>query len=273
MDRLRLRAILAESRRRNGSALAASALALLNHLAVNNLDDVAVALNSAIGPEHRRTLMTVLRRDARAAPATPVQVKAVHDACAALVAWVEAAPPAPPSVAVNIFTDSGTVANSPVSVMNHADSVTFPPPADLAAARGEAALVTYLRRTLAECNALPLGQLDHTDAAHTRPLELSRVYIGLNTTAEIELTEEEIRASPEARRPQAQPDKGPVRLLTALETVDDSRGRVMLLGAPGSGKSTFVSHLALCLAGAALATRSSQRRAPKGGWLACLPRW
>lgn len=273
MDRLRLRAILAESRRRHGSTLAADALALLTHLAADDLDDIAIALNSAVGSEHRRTLMRVLRRDVRAALATLDQDSALRDACAALVAWTEAGPPAPPGVAVNISTESGTISQAPVNVVGHADNVTFPVPTDPAAARREAALITYLRRTLAECNALPLGQIDRTDAAHARPLELSRVYIGLNTTSEIELTEEELKAEPEARRRVAQPGKRPSRPLTALETVARGKGRVMLLGAPGSGKSTFVSHLALCLAGATLVAQSSQEREPEGGWLACLPRW
>ncbi|NNJ11959.1 SUMF1/EgtB/PvdO family nonheme iron enzyme [Chloroflexales bacterium ZM16-3] len=148
-------------------------------------------------------------------------------------------------------------------------------PPDPTVAPRAAAMSAYLRRTVAECNALPLGQIDRTDAAHTRPLLLSQLYIGLDTTEQVELSEAE-RAELEAdqtRRPRA-PGERPTRPLSALEALShDDRRRTMLLGAPGSGKSTFVSHLALCLAGAALCERSRDEAQPESGWLACLPRW
>ena len=148
-------------------------------------------------------------------------------------------------------------------------------PPDPTATPRAAAMIAYLRRTVAECNALPLGQIDRTDAAHTRPLLLSHLYIGLDTTEQVELSEAEqaeVQAK-EPRRPRA-PGERQTRPLSALESLaHDDRGRTMLLGTPGSGKSTFVSHLALCLAGTALCTRQDGEMQPAGGWLDCLPRW
>ena len=191
-------------------------------------------------------------------------------------------PPVPTSdgIAVSITANSGTIANAPVNVVGHADTVTFPPPTDPAEARRAEALVAYLRRTIADCNALPLGQIDRTDAAHSRPLQLARLFIGLHTTQQVALTDAEIAALPEEERRRIGNDSAPgreqrpTRPLTAVEVLDtQQQTRLLLLGAPGSGKSTFVSHLALCLAGAALSERQRGEPQPEGGWLTCLPRW
>lgn len=101
-------------------------------------------------------------------------------------------------------------------------------------------LLAYLRRTLHDCNALPLGKIDQTDAAHARPMELARVYIALNTTSQVEMNEDE-------RRNSRGREQRPLSVVEAL-----GNKRVMLLGAPGSGKSTFASHLTYSLAGIAL---------------------
>ncbi|WP_161569272.1 NACHT domain-containing protein [Candidatus Oscillochloris fontis] len=186
-----------------------------------------------------------------------------------LLAQITPAAPAPGGVAVNIVTESGTISGAPVSIVAHAEHVTFPPPSDPAEARRAAALVAYLRRTIADCNALPLGQIDRTDAAYPRPLELARVYIGLHTTTQVELSADEAAALKE----RSDGAKRSTRPLSALESLAHAKGSLMLLGAPGSGKSTFVSHLALCLAGAALCTRRANEPQPDAGWLACLPRW
>src|SRR5262245_47421153 len=95
-----------------------------------------------------------------------------------------------------------------------------------------------------ESNALPIGQLDPTDAARRHPLELTRVYIGLNTTVQVELTPVQEQARSREHRPHT--GKRETRPLTALEALAQAEsGSLMLLGAPGSGKSTFISHLAL----------------------------
>jgi predicted NACHT family NTPase len=59
-------------------------------------------------------------------------------------------------------------------------------------------------------------------------------------------------------------ERGEARRLGALEAALQNR-RLVLLGAPGSGKSTFVGHLAFCLAMA--------HREPGAGWLEQLPGW
>ncbi|MBX0330065.1 SUMF1/EgtB/PvdO family nonheme iron enzyme [Oscillochloris sp. ZM17-4] len=198
----------------------------------------------------------------------------------ALLAQVSSPAPGPGGVSVSIQTDSGSISGAPVSVVGHADNVTFPPPADPAEARRAAALIAYLRRTMADCNALPLVQIDRTDPTHTRPLQLARLYISLNTTQQIELTDAEADARPSRQgrvrlqldEPLQDLDRRPTRPLGAVEVLNDE-SCAMLLGVPGGGKSTFVSHLSLCLAGAALGERGLADLQPEGGWLSCLPRW
>ncbi|WP_161569176.1 NACHT domain-containing protein [Candidatus Oscillochloris fontis] len=115
-------------------------------------------------------------------------------------------------------------------------------PLDPAVAQAETALRTYLRRSVNECNALPLGQIDRNDSPEVRPLMLAQLYIGLNTTEQVQ--------DPERA---ARPDRSATRPLSVLEALSrQERPRTILLGVPGSGKSTFVSHLALCLAQAEL---------------------
>jgi formylglycine-generating enzyme required for sulfatase activity len=104
---------------------------------------------------------------------------------------------------------------------------------------------------------LPLRGVDleaSDPMADQQRLDLARVYVDLDTKTQIPLTEgkEEIQLALVTRP------------LGALEAVIGHR-RLVFLGDPGSGKSTFVNHLALCLAAHRL-----ERRA---GWLNRLPRW
>jgi formylglycine-generating enzyme required for sulfatase activity len=109
---------------------------------------------------------------------------------------------------------------------------TTPDPADLRAA--------YLNRLLERCSALSLTGIDPKAASNQfeARLELSAVYTALLTTA---AQHERLRAGREA-----EPEKP--RYLSALEQLDQ-HPRLVLLGDPGSGKSTFVDFVTMCLAG------------------------
>jgi hypothetical protein len=92
---------------------------------------------------------------------------------------------------------------------------------------------TYLSWVMEQTGYLALSGVDRALKGSEREarLSLEAVYTGLRTT--------------EPRRNARRED---VETLSALEQLDQHR-RLVLLGAPGSGKSTFVNVLALCLAG------------------------
>ncbi len=104
---------------------------------------------------------------------------------------------------------------------------------------------SYLAHVLDNYNRLLLGGIDpKAVTTGQKPLRLSAVYTALLTKrleGERQLAEPRMRDEPqrEARR------------LSALEQLNRHR-RLVLLGDPGSGKSTFVNFAAVCLCGAAL---------------------
>lgn len=143
---------------------------------------------------------------------------------------------------------NGTISNPP------------PPPRDDDAALLEAA---YARKLMAKCNVVPLGVINPRETTaqindtKKRSLELTSLYVALNTTAsEKDEVLDDLRSV--AR----------VESLSALQAMDRTR-RMVLLGAPGAGKSTFVNYMAACLAGARLPDVESGNE-----WLARLqPEW
>jgi formylglycine-generating enzyme required for sulfatase activity len=160
-------------------------------------------------------------------------------------------------------------------------------PAALRHAHPDALEAAYLRKVQAACNTLPLAVIDPRAVERTRKqtMDLLAVYVALNTQTQVVEDEEESRGKVRRRRAkEADPDEVPdwlaelrpdreARLLSALEAVDGER-QMVLLGDPGGGKSTFASHLALCLAGARLEELGEPADLPGDGWLAHLePAW
>ncbi len=136
-------------------------------------------------------------------------------------------------------------------------------PPDSTAAAAERALDQYLYHLQGSCRSLQLGAIDSTDLSNARPMHLAKVYIGLNTTRR--------KARP---RPKEQNWRTSNKIVpvSVLEVVQERERRLLLLGEPGAGKSTFVSHLLLCLAAARLNQRAN-RSEDAAHWLAQLPGW
>ncbi len=144
------------------------------------------------------------------------------------------------------------------------------------------ALAIYRRVYVANCRALPLRGVDvgASDAAGgQKRIDLDQVYVALDTTASVEkqalqrwlrgqrdalvfhkgvasVEDVGLRVDP-VKREEATP------LSTLVATALTSR--VVLLGDPGSGKSTFLNHLGVCLALHGLE--------PGQNWLERLPGW
>ena len=121
-------------------------------------------------------------------------------------------------------------------------NTTTPPPGP----RPDDLRSAYLNHLFETVGALSLTGVDPKAASDTEArLDLGAVYTGLLTLTpeERELAHQDPRAAPQSR------DTG--RRLSALAHLD-KHPHLVLLGDPGSGKSTFVNFVALCLAGETL---------------------
>ncbi len=114
----------------------------------------------------------------------------------------------------------------------------------------------YLDNALLEFGGLPLeGRAKDDTLRPDDQLRLEQVYIALNTTAQRHWP---VSAEKAPRKIGREGENAlEARPLSALRAVMEAR-RAVLLGDPGSGKSTLVQHLCLCLAGA--------RRDPHSDW-------
>ncbi|HOT92936.1 MAG TPA: SUMF1/EgtB/PvdO family nonheme iron enzyme [Anaerolineae bacterium] len=157
---------------------------------------------------------------------------------------------------------------APVQVATPPTTSTIPPPENsqpvtqnTQPADPTAAQHAYLRRLQTVCNTLMLQYIDpkafESDKMRQRVMELADVYTTLDTTTQTQVDDKKTGAK--SKRGQTNLEReGKTRPLTALEAAGRERWMV-LLGDPGSGKSTFIKHMALCLAGDILQ--------PGVGWL------
>ena len=118
-----------------------------------------------------------------------------------------------------------------------------PPPAPVKTASPQELKIDYLDYLLAQVSELSLLGIDPKAAADAKDasLNLGQVYTAL-LTADGDDMEKMQRMDQAGRQPQR---------ISALAQLD-RHGRFVLLGDPGSGKSTFVNFVAMCLAGEAL---------------------
>jgi formylglycine-generating enzyme required for sulfatase activity len=133
----------------------------------------------------------------------------------------------------------------------------------------------YLRRLQVSCNALPLAIIDPRAVERTRhqTMDLLRVYVALNTETPTPAEEVKGKRKRESEREMLERLGRQAPPLTALEAAARER-QMVLLGDPGSGKSTFANYLALCLAGARLEAAHERQAVLGEKWLAQLqPAW
>ena len=118
----------------------------------------------------------------------------------------------------------------------------------------------YLKRVFDDTQYLTLATVDFKAAdastGEKERMRLADVYIKLDTTTSVEVEKERKGL---LRREEKDPMGRDTRPLPALEAVV-KENRIVLLGDPGGGKTTFANHLAYCLASDALNSRSHMVR-------------
>lgn len=128
---------------------------------------------------------------------------------------------------------------------------------DPEAARRKEAREKYLRRLRQRCNVLPLAAMGGEEAGGDE-VTLDRVYVELDTRTRVPVGEKQ-RGQRDIERQLAGRPEQEDRPLSALEATIQNP-RLVLLGDPGGGKSTFVRQLAAWLAAAQLG------EPPPAGW-------
>lgn len=135
---------------------------------------------------------------------------------------------------------------------------------DMQPVHDRAALQPYLRLLADRSEHLPLRGMDigaSDPTSEGERVELARVYVDLNMTARAHVDVDEPAT---VRADGVSSDGTETAPLSAIDAIIANR-QLVVLGDPGSGKSTFASFLSLCLARHLLG--------PADGWLARLPGW
>ena len=108
----------------------------------------------------------------------------------------------------------------------------------------------YLQKLQGYCDLLPLAAVDEkTDSSSGNRLRLSQVYINLNTTDFVDKSGNVVIPSQRnaMARSSEREEKEKLLPFTALQAATQHAGLV-ILGDPGSGKSSFLNHLMFMLA-------------------------
>ncbi len=138
-------------------------------------------------------------------------------------------------------------------------------PTDPLSAREE-----YLRAMITDCRKMRLVGLDPQAADPSKGgMTLEALYISLDTTAQVEVDKgQQKRGKKSDDVPEAFSRSQPLSALKALTDCPDRQ--IVLLGLPGTGKSTFVRYLALRMALVILepGQRSSGPLRGLAGWIA-----
>ncbi len=139
-----------------------------------------------------------------------------------------------------------------VAGKSKADELPVPPPSDTLS-QGQAKQA-YLAAVIADSRPLRLVGLDeHAGDPNSTRLSLEDIYVALNTTTMVEENPKKAKKRTKKKSEEdeilALPGREKSRPLSALEALVKAAGaRIVLLGFPGTGKSTFVRYLALRMA-------------------------
>ncbi len=133
--------------------------------------------------------------------------------------------------------------NRVVHAQTYVEHPLPPSPSEIAGER-------YLKKLAQRCNVLPLAALGGDEGAGDE-IGLDQVYVTLDTRTRVPLPDDE-QAKQRARTVPGREENE--RTLSALEAATQTK-RLILLGDPGSGKSTFVRQLSAWLIAARLKQR------------------
>jgi formylglycine-generating enzyme required for sulfatase activity len=126
------------------------------------------------------------------------------------------------------------------------------------------ALAIYRRVLASTCRYLPMRGVDvgvSDPTGKQQRLDLAQVYVALDTRTQVPLAEEEKKQREDRLIPGGDREARPLGVVEA--TVGNRH--LVILGDPGSGKSTFLSNLALCLV--------VHHLEPQANWLDHLSGW